>query len=56
VGQYNKLNLKQAQGGGQQSAGKPLFPSRPSLGACLPNPFRDRTPISFHLPQAGNVR
>jgi hypothetical protein len=52
---YNKLNLKQAAGGGQQSAGKTPVPGKPSLSACRPNPFRDRTQISYQLPTAGNV-
>ncbi len=51
----NKLNLKQS-GEGQQSAGKVPVPIRPSLAACRPNPFRDRTQIAYALPTAGNVR
>ena len=53
---YNKLNLKHVTGGGQQSASKTPIPRKPSLSACRPNPFRDRTQISYQLPQAGNVR
>jgi hypothetical protein len=52
---YNKLNLKQATGEGQQSAGTPPIPVKPSLSACRPNPFRDRTQISYALPTSGNV-
>jgi len=52
---YNKLNLKQATGEGQQSAGTPPIPVKPSLSACRPNPFRDRTQISYALPAAGNI-
>jgi len=52
---YNKLNLKQASGEGQQSAGTPPIPVKPSLAACRPNPFRNRTQISYALPAAGNV-
>ena len=52
---YNKLNLKQASGEGQQSAGTPPIPVKPSLSACRPNPFRDRTQISYALPAAGNI-
>ncbi|MCX6841930.1 MAG: T9SS type A sorting domain-containing protein [candidate division WOR-3 bacterium] len=51
---YNKLNLKQS-GEGQQSAGKITIPMKPALNACRPNPFRDRTQISYQLPSAGNV-
>lgn len=51
---YNKLNLKQT-GEGQQSAGKTTIPMKPALNACRPNPFRDRTQISYQLPTAGNV-
>ena len=50
----NKLNLKQS-GEGQQSAGKITIPMKPMLAACRPNPFRDRTQISYQLPTAGNV-
>jgi len=53
---YNKLNLKQAQGEGQQSAGKTPLPQKPSLSACRPNPFRYRSQIAYQLPTAGNVR
>jgi len=53
---YNKLNLKQASGGGQLSAGPAPLPGKPSLSACRPNPFRDRTQIAYQLPTAGNVR
>ncbi len=28
---------------------------KPALNACRPNPFRDRTQISYQLPSAGNV-
>ncbi len=52
--QYNKCNLRLA-GEGQQSAGKVPVPIRPSLAACRPNPFRDRTQIAYSLPIAGNV-
>jgi hypothetical protein len=52
--QYNKCNLRLA-GEGQQSAGKVPVPIRPSLAACRPNPFRDRTQIAYSLPTAGNV-
>jgi hypothetical protein len=52
---YNKLNLKQLPGEGQQSASSTPIPRKPSLEACKPNPFRDRTLISYQLPQAGNV-
>ena len=52
---YNKLNLKQATGEGQQSAGTPPIPVKPSLSACRPNPFRDRTQINYALPAAGNI-
>jgi hypothetical protein len=51
---YNKLNLKHI-GEGQQSAGKVTIPMKPALNACRPNPFRDRTQISYQLPSAGNV-
>ena len=51
---YNKLNLKHI-GEGQQSAGKIPLPMKPALNACRPNPFRDRTQISYQLPSAGNV-
>jgi hypothetical protein len=50
----NKLNLKQS-GDGQQGAGKVPVRLRPSLSACRPNPFRDRTQIAYSLPSAGNV-
>jgi hypothetical protein len=52
---YNKLNLKEAEGEGQQSASSTPIPAKPSLSACRPNPFRDRTQISYALPAAGNV-
>jgi len=52
---YNKLNLKQATGGGQQSASSTPIPKKPALSACRPNPFRDRTQINYQLPTAGNV-
>ena len=51
---YNKLNLKQT-GEGEQSAGRTPLPMKPALNACRPNPFRDRTQISYQLPSAGNV-
>ena len=52
---YNKLNLKQASGGGQQSASSVPIPLKPSLASCSPNPFRSHTQISYALPTAGNV-
>jgi hypothetical protein len=52
---YNKLNLKQASGEGQQSAGSTPIPVKPSLASCMPNPFRSHTQISYALPTAGNV-
>jgi hypothetical protein len=52
---YNKLNLKQSSGEGQQSAASIPLPSKPSLASCSPNPFRDRTQINYALPTAGNV-
>jgi len=52
---YNKLNLKQASGEGQQSASSTPVPAKASLAACRPNPFRDRTQINYALPTAGNV-
>jgi hypothetical protein len=52
--QYNKCNLKQASEG-QQSASSTPIPRKPSLAACRPNPFRDRTRIAYSLPSAGNV-
>jgi len=54
--EFNKLNLKQAQGGGQQSAAKAPLPTKPSLSACRPNPFQSRTTINYQLPNGGNVR
>jgi hypothetical protein len=51
---YNQLNLKQS-GEGQQSAGLAPLPGKPSLAACRPNPFRDRTQISYQLPTGSNV-
>jgi hypothetical protein len=52
---YNKLNLKQSSGEGQQAASKVPIPTKPILTACRPNPFRDRTQISYALPTASNV-
>jgi hypothetical protein len=52
---YNKLNLKQSSGEGQQSASSTPIPTKPSLAACRPNPFRDRTQINYALPIGGNV-
>jgi hypothetical protein len=52
---FNKLNLKQASGEGQQSASSTPIPTKPSLAACRPNPFRDRTQINYALPTGGNV-
>jgi len=52
---YNKLNLKQASGGGQQSVSSTPIPAKPALAACRPNPFRDRTQIAYQLPTASNV-
>jgi hypothetical protein len=52
---YNKLNLKQSSGEGQQSASSTPIPTKPVLASCRPNPFRDRTQISYALPTAGNV-
>jgi hypothetical protein len=52
---YNKLNLKQSSGEGQQSASSVPIPTKPSLTSCSPNPFRDRTQIRYALPTDGNV-
>ena len=52
---YDKLNLKQSSGEGQQSASSTPIPAKASLAACRPNPFRDRTQINYALPTAGNV-
>jgi hypothetical protein len=52
---YNKLNLKQASGEGQQSASSIPIPVKPMLEACRPNPFRGHTQINYALPKAGNV-
>ena len=52
---FNKLDLKQASGGGQQTASKVVLPTKPALSACRPNPFRNHTQISYALPKAGNV-
>jgi hypothetical protein len=52
---YNKLNLKQASGEGQQSASSIPIPVKPMLEACQPNPFRGHTQINYALPKAGNV-
>jgi hypothetical protein len=52
---YNKLNLKQSSGEGQQSANSVPIPTKPVLTSCSPNPFRDRTQISYALPTEGNV-
>ncbi len=52
---YNKLNLKEAEGEGQQAANLVPIPARPMLEACRPNPFKSHTQISYALPTAGNV-
>jgi hypothetical protein len=52
---YNKLNLKQSSGEGQQSASSVPIPTKPTLTSCSPNPFRDRTQIRYALPTDGNV-
>jgi len=52
---YNKLNLKQSSGEGQQSASSTPIPMKPTLNACRPNPLRSHTQISYALPMAGNV-
>ncbi len=52
---YNKLNLKEAEGEGQQAANLTPIPAKPMLEACRPNPFRGHTQISYALPTAGNV-
>ncbi len=52
---YNKLNLKQSSGEGQQSASSTPIPTKPTLASCSPNPFRDRTQIRYALPTEGNV-
>jgi hypothetical protein len=52
---YNKLNLKQASGEGQQSASSIPIPVKPMLASCSPNPFRNHTQINYALPSAGNV-
>ncbi len=52
---YNKLNLKQSSGEGQQSASSIPIPTKPVLTSCSPNPFRDRTQIRYALPTEGNV-
>ena len=52
---FNKLNLKQASGEGQQSASSTPIPARPMLEACRPNPFKSHTQINYALPTASNV-
>jgi hypothetical protein len=52
---FNKLNLKQASGEGQQSASSTPIPAKPTLTACRPNPFHSHTQINYALPKAGNV-
>jgi hypothetical protein len=52
---YNKFNLKNPTGGGQQSASSVPIPVKPELASCSPNPFRSHTRISYALPTAGNV-
>jgi len=52
---YNKLNLKQVEGEGGQSASKVTLPTTPTLSVCRPNPLRSHTQISYTLPAAGNV-
>jgi hypothetical protein len=52
---YNKLNLKQSSGEGQQSASSVPIPMKPTLASCSPNPFHGHTQINYALPKAGNV-
>jgi hypothetical protein len=52
---YNKLNLKQSSGEGQQNAKQVTLPVKPLLASCMPNPFRNHTQINYALPTAGNV-
>jgi hypothetical protein len=52
---FNKLNLKQASGEGQQSASTLPIPVKPVLASCSPNPFRNHAQINYALPTAGNV-
>jgi len=52
---FNKLNLKEASGEGQQSASLTPIPASPMLEACRPNPFRGHTQINYALPATCNV-
>ena len=52
---YDKLNLKQASGEGEQSASSVPIPPKPMLASCRPNPLKSHTQISYALPSAGNV-
>jgi len=52
---YNNIDLWDGEREGQQSAGSLPITAKPSLAACLPNPFHSHTQISYALPTAGNV-
>ena len=51
---YNKLELTGLLKT-QQCAASVSLTTKPSLAACLPNPFHGRTQISYALPAASNV-
>jgi len=51
---YQRLNLNQAGGGGQQ--GSEFTYLEPGLYQSVPNPFSTRTQIRYQIGQEGNVR
>jgi hypothetical protein len=52
---YNSIDLWAPAPEGPQSASSGPLLTKPSLAACLPNPFHGRTQISYALPAASNV-